>query len=99
MRTLLKMQIPVDAGNTAITTGTLPQTLQNVITALKPEATYFYPEDGVRTAIMVFDMKSPSDIPKICEPLFTQFKARVSLSPVMNLEDLQVGLKGIQAGV
>jgi hypothetical protein len=99
MRTLLKLQVPVDAGNTAITTGTLPTTLQNVMNAIKPEAAYFYAEDGVRTAIMVFDMKSPSDIPSIAEPLFTQFKAKISMSPVMNLDDLAAGLKKIQAAV
>ena len=38
--------------------------------ALKPEAAYFYPEDGKRTAIMIFDMKGSWQLPATVEPLF-----------------------------
>jgi hypothetical protein len=32
---------------------------------LKPEAAYFLPEHGLRSAIMFFDMKDTSEIPVI----------------------------------
>ena len=37
---------------------------------------------------VIFDMKSPSDMQSIAEPLFKQV-AQVAFSPVMNLEDLK----------
>jgi hypothetical protein len=70
--------------------------MRAVLEALKPEAAYFYPEHGVRTTIVVFDMKSPSDMPSISEPLFKQ-GARVEFSPVMNLDDLKQGVQRIQS--
>ena len=99
MRTLLKIQIPVAPGNTAIVNGSLPQTMQNIMSSLKPEAAYFFAADGLRTALFVFDLKSPSDIPVIAEPLFQNMQATVQFFPVMNAEDLAAGLKKAQAGV
>src|SRR5438874_2546749 len=99
MRTMMKVQIPVGPGNAAVANGAIQQIMRSTIDSLKPEASYFFPEDGVRTALFVFDMKSPSDIPSICEPFFTQCEAKVEFFPVMNLEDLQVGLQRVQARV
>lgn len=50
MRMMLKISIPVEAGNNAIKDGSLPSTIQGLIERLKPEASYFFPEDGQRTA-------------------------------------------------
>ena len=64
----------------------------------QPEAAYFGPEGGVRTAFIVFDLKDLSDIPSISEPLFRVAKANIQLLPVMNREDLQKGLQQIVGG-
>jgi hypothetical protein len=96
MRTLMKMQIPVEAGNRAASA--IEATLKKLMADLKPEAAYFYADNGTRTALWFFDMKSPSDIPVIAEPLFMQFNAKVEFFPVMNADDLREGLKRVQAG-
>ena len=44
---------------------------------------------------MVFDLKDPSDMPLVVEPLFSEMNAEVELSPVMNAEDLQKGLTAL----
>jgi hypothetical protein len=44
----------------------------------------------------VLDLKDPSQIPPICEPLFSTVKATVELFPVMTRDELQKGLE--QAG-
>jgi len=91
VRMLLKVQIPVGKGNEAFKSGALGRTIQSTIDTLKPEAAYFYPEDGKRTAIMVFDMTGSWQLPAMVEPLFQQLGASIHVTPVMNGEDLQRG--------
>ena len=92
MRTLLKFQFPVEAANQGIKDGTLPRTVEGFIQQHKPEAAYFFAEEGLRTALFVFDLKDTSDIPSIAEPFFMTLNAAVSATPVMNAEDLKTGL-------
>jgi hypothetical protein len=70
MRMMLKIMIPTEAGNRTIRDGSLPKILEGAVARLKAEASYFVAEDGVRTAMVFFDMHDSSDIPSIVEPLF-----------------------------
>jgi hypothetical protein len=92
MRMLLKMTVPVERGNETIIDGSLPRKLQAIMADLKPEAAYFLTMDGQRTALVVFDLQDPSQIPTIAEPFFIGFDADVELYPVMTAEDLAKGL-------
>jgi len=92
MRTMLKIQMPAVAGNAAIADGSLATIMERLMERIKPEAAYFYPEDGLRSALMVFDMTESSQLPSIVEPLFMGFEATVELTPVMNAQELQEGL-------
>ncbi|MBV8253649.1 MAG: hypothetical protein JO154_13660 [Chitinophaga sp.] len=93
MRTLLKATFQVEASNKAVADGTLPKVIQSTMDKLSPEASYFLSVDGCRTAMFVFDLKDPSEIPSIAEPFFQSVNAKVDFCPVMNAEDLQKGLK------
>ena len=62
------------------------------IERLKPEAAYFFLDKGKRTTLFVLDLAEPSEIIPLVEPLFAQMKAEVSLTPVMNADDLFAGL-------
>jgi len=42
---------------------------------------------------MVFDLTDPSQIPVLTEPMYQQGKAKVTLTPCMNLEDLEKGFE------
>jgi hypothetical protein len=97
MRMLLKVSIPVEKGTEAYKSGALQRTFQAAAAALKPEAMYFFPEDGKRTCLLVFDMEGSWQLPPIVEPLFESLDASVFLAPVMNGEDLERGFK--EAGV
>ena len=96
MRTLLTATMEAASGNKAIMDGSLPTIMKSIMERLKPEAAYFFTSDGCRTALMVFDMKDPSEIPVTVEPLFMGMNAKVNLTPVMNAEDLQKGLEAWQ---
>jgi hypothetical protein len=89
MRMLLRVSIPVEAGNAAAKAGTLGATIERILADLKPEAAYFFADDdGQRSGSIVFDMKDTSQIPAVAEPWFLAFSAKVSLRPIMNPQDL-----------
>jgi hypothetical protein len=92
MRTMLKITIPVEAGNNAIKNGTLGKIMETTMAKLKPEASYFVADAGIRCAMLFFDLKESSEIPAISEPLFVQLEAKVEFYPAMNGADLQKGL-------
>ena len=100
MRMLLRVSIPVEAGNAAAKAGTLGTSLERILADLKPEAAYFFADDaGNRSGSIVFDLKDTSQIPAIAEPWFLAFNAKVSLRPVMNAQDLASAGPGIAAAV
>jgi hypothetical protein len=89
MRMLLRVSIPVEAGNAAAKAGTLGSTIEQIMADLKPEAAYFLADDdGQRSGSIVFDMKDSSEIPSVAEPWFLAFNAKVSFRPIMNPQDL-----------
>ncbi len=46
--------------------------------------------------IVVFDLKTAADMPRIAEPLFMGIDASVDFMPCMNAEDLKTGLSAIK---
>jgi hypothetical protein len=96
MRMLLRVSIPVEAGNAAAKAGTLGSAVEKILADLKPEAAYFFPDDnGQRSGSIVFDMKDSSQIPAIAEPWILAFNAKISLRPVMNPQDLAAAVPSI----
>src|SRR3954465_2356249 len=98
MRTMMKITIDTEAGSRAIANGSLPQLLEQTMGQLQPEAAYFGPEAGMRTAFIVFDLENSSRLPSITTPLFRKLKATVEMFPVMDREDLQKGLQQVAGG-
>ncbi|HXW43982.1 MAG TPA: DUF3303 family protein [Streptosporangiaceae bacterium] len=92
MRTIARITIPVEAGNRAVSDGTIGKLMMNAAEQWRPEAMYFTAFEGRRSAYMVFDMQDSADLPAFAEPFFNELDAEVELAPVMNSEDLQRGL-------
>ena len=90
---MLKVGIPVEAGNAGFKDGSLGKGIQEAMETLKPETAYFFAENGQRTSLYVFDMEDSSEIPVIAEPLFQNLDADVTLTPVMNAEDVKKGIE------
>jgi hypothetical protein len=99
MRMLLKVNIPTPAGNEAIKNGAIPNKLKQILDDLKPEAAYFAEDDGERTAYLFLDMAEPSDLPRIAEPFFHAFNARLTARPAMTLDDLAKAGPAIERAV
>ena len=97
MRMMMRVYIPVEAGNAAIKNGSLAQTIQQFMDTEKPEAAYFVADGGERTAYFFFDLRQPSDIPLIAEP-FSKLHAAIDVTPAMN-EDVRSGLGALNQGV
>jgi hypothetical protein len=92
MRTLMKVKIPTAAGNEAIKNGSLPEIIGKALADLHAEAAYFTSEDGMRTALIFFDMTDSSQIPAAAEPFFMAFDAQITFAPVMNADDMRAGV-------
>jgi hypothetical protein len=92
MRMLMKVQVPTDAGNEAIKDGSLPEVIGSSLEALNAEAAYFIAEDGMRTALIFFEMGDSSGIPPAAEPFFIGLGASITLVPAMNVDEMRAGV-------
>jgi hypothetical protein len=99
MRMLLKVSIPVEAGNTAVRNNALGTKIQEILADLKPEAAYFAEDNGQRTGYIFFDMKESSELPAIAEPWFLAFNASLTVRPAMTPQDLAAAEPGFQRAV
>jgi hypothetical protein len=93
MRTLWKIQIPVEVGNEALKSGVLAATIRAFAERAKPESMVFTLADGWRTTYAVVDMASSADMPRLGEPLFMELDASIEITPCMNQEELIAGLQ------
>ena len=87
MRFMVKISMPVEAGNLAAKSGF--DTIPKILAEQKPEAVYFIAEHGKRTGVLFLDIQDASQIPAIAEPWFLAFNAEVEFLPAMKPEDLE----------
>ena len=97
MRYLLKANMPVEEGNKSIKNGSLGKIMKDILTELKPEAAYFTADHGKRSAILIININDASEIVKVAEPFFLAWNADVTLTPVMNAEDLEKGSRHFES--
>ena len=88
MRFVVKITIPVETFNAAVRDGSAGRKLQQILDDTKPEAVYFYEDDGKRGDLMVVTLEKTSQIPAIAEPWFLYFDAGVEFHPCMTPQDL-----------
>ena len=89
MRHVLVIKLDTAKGNDCARSGKLGETIGSILGEQKPEAIYFTEIDGVRTAIMIIDVPTAADIPRIAEPWFLAFDAKVGFHSAMIPADLE----------
>ena len=99
MRMLLKAVFDTQAVNEVIGSGQGAEAAGQIVERLQPEAFYAFGEDGQRAILLVFDMADPSQIPVLTERMYQQGRAKITLTPCMNLEDLQKGFEELASQV
>jgi|SRR5208283_4284158 len=88
MKMIMQVQLPVEPFNTAVRDGSVGEKMRRILDDIKPEAAYFTEIDGHRGAILVVNLASPSDVPRLAEPWFLEFDAKVEFRITMTAEDL-----------
>jgi len=88
MRMLMQLSFPPEPFNTAVRKGTVGATMNKILELTKPETAYFTEQDGHRGALLVVDVKSPSDVPVLAEPWFLAFNAGVKFRVAMTPQEL-----------
>jgi hypothetical protein len=85
---LLHVRIPHEEFNTAVRDGSAEKKMKQILEQTKPEAVYFTEYDGRRGAIMIINIKDPSEVPRFAEPWFLSFNADVQFHIAMTPEEL-----------
>jgi hypothetical protein len=91
MRMMVRITLPVEKFNAAVSDGTVGPKLKRILDETKPEAAWFTEQDGQRGAILIVDVAQPSQIPALAEPWFLLFEANVQFRIAMTAEDLAKG--------
>lgn len=99
MRMLMKASLPVERSNEVFKSGTFPKTMEAILAEQRPEAAYFFANDGKRGGFVIVNMKDTSEIPAYAEPWFLAFNAHVEFHPVMSAEDLARATPAIEQAV
>jgi hypothetical protein len=96
MRMMMLVQLPLEPFSTAIKSGTASEKMKKIMEAIKPEHAWFGEREGKRGGILIVNVNSPSEIPRLAEPWFLTFNASVEFRIAMTAEDLaHAGLEAL----
>lgn len=98
MRMLIRVKPELHAANEAIKDGSMQKAIQLAHERLQPEAAYFLPQDGQRTAYFFCDLPDESQLVAMLDPFFSNLKATVDVYPAMNFDDLRAGFDQLGDG-
>jgi hypothetical protein len=99
MKFLMKVEIPTEAGNTALQSPDFGQKMQAALQEIGAEAAYFTAMNGRRGGYILVDMDDAAEMPAKAEPFFLWLNAAVEFLPIMRPEDLAKAGPAIGAAV
>ena len=83
------VEFPHEPFNALVRSGKIGEIMNRILETIKPEATYFTEQDGMRSGIFLIDIEDPSEIPGYAEPFFLNFQANCKFRVVMSAQNLQ----------
>ena len=88
MRMMMLVQCPIEPFNSLVKNGTAGAKMKSILDDIKPEHAFFGEREGKRGGILIVNVDSPSDVPRLAEPWFLTFNAEVEFRVAMTPEDL-----------
>jgi hypothetical protein len=85
---MLTATFPIEPFNSMVREGTAGDTIQTILSEIKPESCYFVEQDGKRTAVLIINVQDQSRIPFYAEPFFLKFDAKCEFRIAMTPDDL-----------
>jgi hypothetical protein len=98
MRFLLRVSFPVEAGNASARKDGFGSN-QTILHNQRPEAAYFFTQDGKRTGLLILNLEDASQMAEFAEPWFLALNAEAYWSPVMVPWDLAKSAPAIAEAV
>jgi hypothetical protein len=89
MKFIVHVSLPAHKFNEALRDGSAGKKMTRILEDTKPEAAYFTSTDGNRGGYLVYDISQASEIPRLAEPWFLNFDAKIQFEPAMTPDDLQ----------
>ena len=88
MRFLIKVTMPVEAGNAFVRDPNFSKRMEGLLGDIKPEAAYFAVEGGQRAMYLIVQMAEVSQLPSVAEPFWLSLNASVEFIPLMDRADM-----------
>jgi hypothetical protein len=88
MRMIMLLEFPIEPFNTFVKNGTIGAKMRAILEDAKPEHVWMSERDGKRGGIVVVDVNSASDIPRLAEPWFLTLNAQVEFRIAMTPQEL-----------
>ena len=98
MRFLLRVSFPVEAGNASARKDGF-RAMQSILQNQRPEAAYFFTQDGKRTSLLILNLEDASQMAEFAEPWFLALNAEAYWSPVMVPSDLEKAAAAVAKAV
>jgi hypothetical protein len=95
MRFMIEFTVPTQHGNDVVRSGKIDRVFRKLGEDLKPEAMYFYPDDGLRAGCIFLQSDNPAICAAVGERLWFGLHAQIKVTPVMNADELGKGLSDI----
>ena len=96
---LVRVTMPVEAGNALIRDPNWQKRIGEMVGALKPKDVYFTVEGGQRTVYLILDGVESARIPAISEPFWLSLNASVEFIPAMSQAEFNKAARFIDQAV
>ena len=88
MRMIMQVQFPIEPFNTFVKDGSIGAKMHRILDEIKPEHAWFSERGGKRGGILIVNVDSGVDVPRLAEPWFLTLNADVEFKIAMTPEEL-----------